>query len=79
MNDRIIPALAGTTGESYETPKKWWDWWRKQNEYYAGEHPVEQYYFSIVATMFTDFLQSRCIARPPAASLDPALIHSRAS
>ena len=46
MNDRIIPALAGTTGESHETPKKWWDWWRQQNEYYVAEHPVEQYYFS---------------------------------
>jgi len=46
LNGRIIPVLTETTGQSYESPKDWWNWWQEQNEYYSSEHPVEQYYYS---------------------------------
>ncbi len=47
INSRIVPVLAGTTGQAFgENPKAWWDWWRSRNEYYEGEHPVDQHYDS---------------------------------
>jgi hypothetical protein len=46
LNARIISALAATTGQDYGLPTQWWDWWRKTNEYYAYDHPVDYQYFS---------------------------------
>lgn len=47
LNARIVPVLAATTERDYgDSPKAWWDWWRSSNEYYASDHPVEQYYGS---------------------------------
>jgi hypothetical protein len=46
INARIIPALVETTGQRFEKPTDWWQWWRDNNEYYAKEHPVEHNYYS---------------------------------
>ena len=47
FNAVIMQALAGTSGEKFETPNAWWDWWRDRNEYYESEErPVERYYYS---------------------------------
>ncbi len=43
---KIIPVLAATTGQSFETPKQWWDWYRDSNEYFMSEHPVNYQYYS---------------------------------
>jgi hypothetical protein len=43
----VIQILAGATGEKFETPRAWWDWWREHNEYYASdERPVDRRYYS---------------------------------
>jgi hypothetical protein len=52
LNARIIPVLALATGEDFETPKQWWDWWQDNNEYYAGDHSVEHHYFSGTDTRY---------------------------
>ena len=45
-NDRISEVLAKTTGKNFgDDPRKWWDYWHKQNEYYVpDQHPVYQQY-----------------------------------
>jgi hypothetical protein len=47
LNSVVMQVLVGTTGQEFEAPKAWWDWWRDQNEYYATpERPVDQHYYS---------------------------------
>jgi hypothetical protein len=45
-NGRISEVLAKTTGQNLgDDPRKWWDYWHKQNEYYVpDQHPVYQQY-----------------------------------
>lgn len=37
LNDRIQETLYLLTGEAYETPDQWWDWWRSYTEYERAE------------------------------------------
>jgi hypothetical protein len=47
INAQIIPVLMDATGQKFENPKQWWDWWVAENEYYASDdRPVERYYDS---------------------------------
>jgi tetratricopeptide (TPR) repeat protein len=46
LNARIIPVLHAATGENYDTPREWWDYWHDDNEYYSYDHPVDYRYFS---------------------------------
>ena len=42
-----MPVLTDTTGKDFgDNPKAWWEWWTKENEYYAVDHPVDQHYDS---------------------------------
>jgi hypothetical protein len=43
---RIVEVLSKTTGQKFgNEPRKWWDYWQNQNEYYVSpEHPVYQQY-----------------------------------
>jgi hypothetical protein len=52
-NSRILPVLAGATGQSLgDSPKAWWNWWYEQNEYYTSDdHPVEQHYYNDTDTV----------------------------
>jgi hypothetical protein len=45
-NVRISEVLAKATGQNLgDDPRKWWDYWHGQNEYYVPEqHPVYQQY-----------------------------------
>lgn len=53
LNSRVVPVLAATTGQNFETPKAWWDWWQENNEYYAsGDHPVDHRYYSGVDSYY---------------------------
>jgi hypothetical protein len=54
INARILPVLAGATGENIgDSPKAWWDWWYDSNEYYTSdEHPVERQYYTDTDTVY---------------------------
>lgn len=53
LNDRVIPVLKVATGQDFESPKAWWDWWLSANEYYADEdHPVDRRYYSDVESHY---------------------------
>jgi hypothetical protein len=41
-----------TTGNNFDTPKEWWQWWTDSNEYYAEDHPVERQYYSDTRSYF---------------------------
>ncbi|MCI0332176.1 MAG: HINT domain-containing protein [Planctomycetes bacterium] len=68
-NGRIFSVLAQTTGESFESPRQWWDWWQTYNEYYAPEErPVyEQHHVNIdhhyypPPTMFSCFAKGTLV------------------
>jgi hypothetical protein len=47
LNGAVTKVLLGATGEKFDTPREWWDWWRDDNEYYASdERPVDRQYYS---------------------------------
>lgn len=43
-NAVLIPVLVATTGEDFgDSPRAWWDWWRRYNEYSSDdEKPVQE-------------------------------------
>jgi hypothetical protein len=47
FNALLMQALSGATGQKFEKPNEWWNWWRDHNEYYASEdHPVARQYYT---------------------------------
>lgn len=65
LNDRIVPVLVQTTGEDFDNPRKWWDWWQTYNEYYSPEErPVyERHYVDVDHHYYPPPTMMSCFAK----------------
>lgn len=72
LNAIIISILKAVTGlERGDAPSDWWNWWRKQNEYYApDDRPIDRRYYSDTDSYYYGYpkYSVRQPRRPPGSS-----------